>query len=76
MNHHHHPSLIRRPPINIPAAQVVPLDGERCMAMSRKFPVISKAIADAKTLTAGRIMALAPKLPVFVRRAPLDTCRS
>ena len=46
------------------------------MAMARKFPVIFKAIADAKTLTAGRIMAVAPKLPVFVRRAPLDICRS
>ena len=46
------------------------------MAMAHKFPVISKAIANANTLTAALMMAVAPKLPVFVRRVPLDTCRS
>jgi len=47
-------------------ARLVSLTGERMMA---------GAAAHVKTLTGGRMVAVAHNLPVFVRRAPLDIRR-
>jgi len=58
------------------ACHVKPLGKVRRMAAAPKLPVISETAAHAKALTGGRVMAETRKLPVFIRRAPLDICRS